>query len=122
MDDFPPLLVQRGVMAIAFTLLSIDGERVKLQSHVAKQCRQAAESNAVLAEGGDIFMMTDMRAHHFRREEVAHATLDGIALQRVVVVRGPEAVAAGQDFIIDSPAARGAGLKFNVRETLAQHV
>ncbi|MNB94390.1 hypothetical protein D3C75_415410 [compost metagenome] len=100
----------------------IHAQRIQLQPHMAKQRRQAAECDAVLAEGGMAFMMTDMRTHHLRREEIAHPALNGIALQRVVVVRDPEAMAAGQHFIIDTPAAGGAGFKLHLREALAQHI
>jgi alpha-galactosidase len=31
--------------------------------------------------------ITDMRAHHLRREEVAHAALDGVALKGVIETR-----------------------------------
>ena len=122
MNDIPPLLVQRGVMAIAFALLCVHGERIQLQPHMAKQSRQPAKLDTMLAEGGVALMMTDMRAHYLRREEVAHAALDGAALQRVVVVGRPEAVAAGQYLIINATAAGGAGFKLNMREALAQHV
>ena len=89
---------------------------------MAKQRRQTAEFNAVLAEGGMTFMMTDMRAHHFRREKIAHTALYSVSLQRIVIVGRPEAVAAGQDLIIDSSTTRGAGFEFDVREAFSQHV
>lgn len=68
-DHLAPLLMQRSVMAITFALFLIDGERIQLQPHMAKQRRQAAEGNAVLAERRVAFMMTDMRAHHLRRKK-----------------------------------------------------
>ncbi|MNZ86750.1 hypothetical protein D3C78_1055850 [compost metagenome] len=122
MNHLAPLLVQCGVVAITVSLVLVDTQRIKLQPHMTKQRGQAPEGNAVLAESGVAFMMTDMRAHHFRREEIAHATLDGVALQRVIVVRRPKAVAAGQHFVINTTTTRRAGFKFNLRETFAQHI
>ena len=89
---------------------------------MTKQRRQAAEGDTVLAEGGMTVAITDVRAHHLRREEVAHAALDSVALKGVIVVRRPEAMAALEDFIIDPPAPGGAGFKFNVRETGHQRI
>ncbi|MNT77867.1 hypothetical protein D3C72_2170330 [compost metagenome] len=67
-------------------------------------------------------MTTDMRAHHLRREEIAHTALDGVALQRIIVVRRPKTVTTGQHFVIDTPTARRAGFKFNLREAFTQYI
>ena len=89
---------------------------------MAEQRRQAAESDTVLAESGVTAAVADVRAHHFRWEEVAHAALNGVALEGIVIVGSPEAMAALQHFIIDTPAAGGAGLKFNMREAGHQRI
>ncbi|MNE62404.1 hypothetical protein D3C80_1576830 [compost metagenome] len=122
MNHLAPLLVQRGVVAITVSLVLVDTQRIKLQPHMTKQRSQAPKGDAVLAERGVAFMMTDMRAHHFRWEEIAHAALDGVALQRVIVVRRPKTVAAGQHFVINATTTRRAGFKFNLREAFAQHI
>lgn len=59
---------------------------------MAKQRGQATKGDAVLAEGSVAVAVADMRAHHLRREEIAHAALDSVALQGIVVVGSPEAI------------------------------
>ena len=122
MNDIAPLLMQRRVFTVARALLLIGGHRIQLKPHMAKQRRQAAKRNAVLAEGGVAVAVADVRAHHFRREEVAHTALDGVALEGIIIVGSPEAMAALQHFIIDTPSAGGAGFKFNMREAGHQRI
>ena len=65
-------------MAITFALFLIDSERIQLQSHMANR-PPGPEGNAVLAEGGAAFMMTDKARPSPPVEEVAHAALNGAA-------------------------------------------
>ena len=109
-------------MAIALPLPRVSADRVQFQPHMAEERGQAAKLNAVLTESGVAMAVTDMRPHHFRREEVAHTALDSVALKRIVIVRCPETMAAGEHFIVDTPTAGRAGFKLHQRETGAQGI
>ena len=60
--------------------------------------------------------------HHFGREEIAHAALDGLAFQGIITIRSPETVGALENFKIDPTAARCAGLYFHIRMRQTQAV
>ena len=60
--------------------------RIQLNAHVTKQRGDPTKCNIVTAAGTVAMTGADMAAHHFRREKVAHAALNGLSLERIVIV------------------------------------
>ena len=69
--------------------------------------------------GGMAVLGPDMRAHRFGRQKVPEGRVHALALERVVSVRHPDAAGVRQNAQVGAPAAGGAGLDLQLRQSLA---